>query len=127
MIDYLKGRDNETTKLFDKVIELNLPFGISAFTYQELLQGARDDAEFLKLKSYLGTLKIYFLPNDVAYYEKAARMFFDLRRRGKTVRSTIDILIALAAIHYDLSLLHNDRDFDVLAEAADRLKILDSI
>ena len=40
-----------------------------------------------------------------------------------TVRSTIDVLIALTAIEHHAFLLHDDRDFDVIAAAGTGLKI----
>ncbi|MDW7738874.1 MAG: hypothetical protein SCJ97_02290 [Bacillota bacterium] len=45
-------------------------------------------------------------------YEKAAKLIFDLRRKGITPRSSIDMLIVLIAVENNLLLLHNDRDFD---------------
>jgi predicted nucleic acid-binding protein len=54
-------------------------------------------------------------------------MYFDLRRKGVTPRSTIDILIALTAMLNNLSLLHDDRDFDAMAAEIKDLRILDSI
>ncbi|MDR2649833.1 MAG: PIN domain-containing protein [Clostridiales bacterium] len=124
MINYLKGSDNEKTRLFDRIIERDIPFGISVYTYQEVLQGARDDKEFQSLKQYLSSQKIYILPNTLTCYEQAAKLFFDLRRKGRTIRSAIDALIAQTAIHYRISLLHNDRDFDDMAEALESLRIL---
>ena len=127
LIDYLKGTDNEKSHLLDDVIKRNIPFGISAFTYQELLQGARDEAEFKRLADSFSTQKIYFLPEQVEVFERAARIFFGLRRKGKTVRSTLDVLIALTAIHHKLYLLHNDRDFDVIAEEVAELEIFNPV
>ncbi len=43
---------------------------------------------------------------------KAAQNFRTLRRRGITIRKTIDVLIATFCIEYGFELLHNDRDFD---------------
>jgi len=53
MVDYLKGADTEKTRMLDSIIERDISFGISAYTYQELLQGARDEKEFANLKNYL--------------------------------------------------------------------------
>jgi predicted nucleic acid-binding protein len=124
IIDYLKGMDNEKTQLFDRIIERDIPFGISAYTFQEVLQGARDDKEYESLKQYLSSQKIYILPDTLACYEKAAKLFFDLRRKGRTIWSSIDVLIAQTAIHYHLLLLHNDRDFDNMAESLESLAVL---
>jgi predicted nucleic acid-binding protein len=51
-------------------------------------------------------------------------LYFTLRRKGITPRSTIDMLIALTAIEFNLLLLHDDRDFDVMAEHIPELNIL---
>lgn len=45
----------------------------------------------------------------------AARIYFDLRRRGLTVGSPIDCCIAQIALEYDVLLLHRDRDFEAIA------------
>ena len=124
MIDYLKGAENKKSLLLENIFKNNIPFGISSYTYQELLQGARDETELAKLKTYLSTQKIYFLPENLETYESAAQIYYKLRRNGKTIRSTIDILISQAAIFYDLFLLHNDNDFDIIAGIITDLKIL---
>lgn len=113
--------------LFDEVLTLNIPFGISPYTLQEVLQAARNEKDFQKLRNYLSTQIIYSLPEEKSTYEKAARLYFDLSRKGLTPRSTIDILIALTAIENKLVLLHNHRDFDLMAEHLDNLKILKSL
>lgn len=127
LIDFFKGKVNYKTELFEEVLEQDIPFGISPYTFQEIIQGSRDEPEFNKLKSYLSTQMFYFLPQSIDTYEKAARLFFELRRNGKTIRSTIDILIALTAIENNLILLHNDRDFDVISDLFDSLKTLKNI
>jgi predicted nucleic acid-binding protein len=63
------------------------------------------------------------LPETIETYEKAAHLYFDLRRKGVTPRSTIDILITLTAIEHNLLLLHNDKDFDIISEKLTDLKI----
>ena len=127
LIDFLKGVQNAKIELFEKILEQKMPYGIASYTYQEVLQGARDKREYEKLKDYLSTQNIYFLPETIDIYEKAANMFFDLRRQGITPRSTIDILIASIAIEHNLFLLHNDRDFDVISGKIHELKILNML
>ncbi|MCL1816579.1 MAG: PIN domain-containing protein [Clostridiales bacterium] len=127
IIDYLKGKINHKTELFAAVLKRKLPFGIAIYTFLEVLQGAKNENEYKKLKSYLSTQKIYFLPEKTAAYEEAAFLYYTLRRQGITPRSTVDILIALIAIKNDLLLLHNDRDFDELALKLDDLNILERL
>ena len=125
IIDYLRGAENTKTRLFESIANQKLPYGISAFTFQEVLQGARDEREYAVLKDYLSTQRIYFIPETIETYESAAHMFFQLRRQGITPRSKIDILIVLTAINNNLYLLHNDRDFDVISERVPELRILE--
>ena len=61
---------------------------------------------------------------NVDWDNVSAELYFDLRRQGITVRNTIDILIAFTAIVNQLPLLHNDQDFDFMAEKIPELKIL---
>ena len=53
----------------------------------------------------------------------AADMYRSLRRRGITIRKSVDCMIAAVAIEHDLPLLHNDRDFDPM-EAHCGLKVV---
>ena len=124
MIDALKGNDNPKTRIFSEVLRRDIPFGFSAYTYQELLQGAKDREEFNRLADYLSGQQIYLFPVDVETFKRAAETYFNLRQNGVTIRSTVDILIALTAIEYKLSLLHNDSDFDLMAQHLDSLIIL---
>lgn len=120
LIDFLKGVDTPQSKKFENILQHQIPFGISAFTYQEVLQGARDTKEYDKLNTYLSTQKIYY-PSEISY-EKAAKLFFTCRKSGITIRSTIDTLIATTAIENDLILLHSDKDFKNMAGVV-RLKV----
>ncbi|RNC63064.1 MAG: Ribonuclease VapC11 [Candidatus Dichloromethanomonas elyunquensis] len=124
LIDFLRGKTNDKITFFQQILLKDIPFGISCYTYQEILQGAKDKKEWEKLKSYLSTQTIYFLSETADLYEKAAFMFFNLRRKGVTPRSTIDMLIALIAIENNLELLHNDHDFDAMAVHVPELRIL---
>jgi len=109
LIDFLAGRATPQSDRLEEIILQKIPFGISALTFQETLQGARDRYEYDRLHRYLSTQKIYY-PTP-ASYPSAARIFFDCRKAGITIRSTIDALIAATAIENDLILLTRDRDF----------------
>jgi len=123
LVDYFKGTFNPASVALNDLIEIEAELGISPYTYQELLQGTRDELEFARLKRVLSTQEVLWLPQTLETHEKAARLFFDLRRTGVTVRSTIDILIALTAIEYQVPLLHSDRDFDHIASHISELTI----
>lgn len=57
-----------------------------------------------------------------ADFHAAADLYRETRRRGYTIRSTVDCLIAAVAIRTEVIVLHRDRDFDVLAEVASDLR-----
>lgn len=83
------------------------------FVQQELLQGARDEFEWEKLSEYLENQ--YYLEFSSETWVMAARVFFELRRNGLTVRSPIDCSIACIAMEHQALLLHRDRDFEVIS------------
>jgi len=125
LVDVLKGAQNEKSALFKSVLTSNLSYGISEYTYLELLQGARNQKEYDNLNEYLLDMNIYMLPKTVEIYEKAANIYFTMRRQGITPRGTIDVLIALTAMEYGLVLLYNDKDFDVMVGMIAELKSYD--
>ena len=121
LIDYLRGADTPKTAAFTGVLEAGIPFGICGVVYQELLQGCGSDRDFRRLRTYLDTQSFYELLDGRESYIRAARLYFDLRRSGRTVRSTVDCLIAQIAIENGLRLLHDDADFDAI-QAASKLR-----
>ena len=110
LIDFIKGTETVQSKKFELILQEQIPFAISAFTYQELLQGAKNEKEYDRLNDYLSTQKIIYPSKES--YEAAAKLFFTCRKSGITIRSTIDLLIAVTAIENNYILLHSDRDFD---------------
>ena len=86
-------------------IEHRIPYGISAYTYMETLQGIRSDHDYTKAQEYLASGRIYLLPESLVKYDKAAKLYSRLRRQGVTPRSSIDVLIALTAIEHNLILI----------------------
>lgn len=123
LIDFLKGIENIKTKQFESIIKNDIPYGISIYTYMEILQGAKTDKEYQLLKEYLETQNIFYLKNNLKSYEYASRMYTKCRRKGITIRSTIDILIAQTAIENNLVLLHNDKDFIKISSVIEELKM----
>jgi predicted nucleic acid-binding protein len=89
-------------------------FYLTRFTQMELLQGARDNKEWLKLSDYLGDQD--YLEMDEEGWANAARLYYDLRRQGLTVRSVIDCCIAGIALRHGVTLLHSDCDFLAIAK-----------
>jgi predicted nucleic acid-binding protein len=118
LIDFLRGADNARVRLFQQILDSNIPFGISPLTYLEVLQGTRTDKDYATVKSYLETHRFFSLLDEKESYAAAARIYFDCRRKGITINNTVDCLIAQTAIENDLTLLHNDADFDRMRRVA---------
>jgi predicted nucleic acid-binding protein len=81
----------------------------------ELLQGCKDESEWGKMSTYLA-VQNYLEPDYDSIWENVARLYFELRRKGITVRSNINCAIAIIAIENNLTLYHGDRDFEAIAK-----------
>ena len=109
---------------FEKLLEEQKHFCINEFIYQELLQGSKDEKEFAVLKSYLMDVPLYSLKRGIQSFENAALLNFRCRRKGATIRSTVDLLIAETAIENNIPLLHDDDDFTNMARIITELKLV---
>ena len=79
----------------------------------ELLAGARDEQHLNDLRRLLARATL--IPTDPIDFETAAALYRTCRRGGETVRKLIDCLIAAHALSNEVTMLHDDHDFDVLA------------
>jgi predicted nucleic acid-binding protein len=118
LIDFLKGNDGPHAQKLAEIIDRDIPFGTCPLIYLEVLRGAATQQDFDLLKDYLGSLAFYDLRDVRESAAQAAKMSCDVRRKGMAVKSTIDFLIAQTAIDNDLYLLHNDSDFDRIAQVS---------
>jgi predicted nucleic acid-binding protein len=79
----------------------------------EVFQGLRRDKGRERLVDLFRDLT-FLEPVGIDLYFQAADLYRALRQRGKTIRSTIDCLIAVLAEAHDCSVLARDRDMDIL-------------
>lgn len=81
----------------------------------ELLRGARDDGQAARYERNLRRFRLRpFLDPELAV--AAAGHYLALRAKGVAIRKAPDLIIGTYCIRHDLPLLHNDRDFAVMAE-----------
>ena len=123
LIGYFKGSDGTLFDKMDYIVEHEISYGICHYVYQELLQGSANEREYKILRDYLNTLPFYGLRYGKESFENAALLYMKCRKKGFTVRSTIDLLIAEIAIENNLYLFHNDNDFTNIAKIYSDLKI----
>ena len=110
-INYFKGIETPGSLKLSELIDNDEVIAINEFIYQELLQGSRNEKEFFVLKQYLSSLTFASLKLGIQSFENAARLNYRCRKKGITIRSTIDLLIAETAIENNIPLLHDDNDY----------------
>lgn len=111
-IDLFKDQTG-TKRLQLEDLTQGLEITLSRFTQLEILQGAKNEKEWQLLQSYLEFQQYLEATSDT--WSRAARIYFDLRRKGNTVRSPIDCCIAQIALEQKALLLHRDQDFLTIA------------
>ena len=108
-IDYFRSADTGQVALLDSLFGRS-PLAVGDLIAAEVLQGVHDEREFRLVKKTLDA----FDHVDLAGYAlavKASENYRLLRRKGITIRKTIDTLIATRCIQDGHTLLHSDRDF----------------
>jgi predicted nucleic acid-binding protein len=114
VIDYLNGVVTPQTAWFDREATRQR-LGLVDLTVCEVLQGLRSDSDAARVLSALREFEIYST-GGLELAVLAAKHYRDLRGRGRTVRRTIDCLIATFCLQEGHALLHTDRDFDAFEE-----------
>ncbi len=116
-IEFLRGTGSDTHRAVRHLLEDGAPLHTTDVVMMEVLAGARDEDHHQQLRRLLASCA--YLPVDgLAGYEAAAGLYRACRQAGETVRALTDCLIGAVALRADVSVLHNDRDFDVLARHA---------
>jgi predicted nucleic acid-binding protein len=85
---------------------------------QEVLQGFRDERVHRNAREAMLSLPVVESPMKEDLVLEAIDLYRAARRSGRTVRSSVDCLIAASAIRHDLEVLHRDRDFTAIAEVS---------
>jgi len=105
----------------EKLIQNDNPIYLCPVIYQEILQGIKEDKTFDRIKFILQQFRMIDI--DLIYITNhAIDLYRHLRKKGITIRKSIDCLIASYAIITDMYLLHNDSDFTKIASKS-KLKI----
>ncbi|HOP46106.1 MAG TPA: PIN domain nuclease [Desulfobacteraceae bacterium] len=113
-IDYFNGNLTAKTDWLDSSLG-NIPITIGDFILAEVLQGFQKDKDFRIAKDILLRFPVMPMGGQELAIESAMNYRF-LRKKGVTVRKTIDVMIGTFCIHYNLPLLHDDRDFDPMSK-----------
>ena len=99
----MRGTSGPAVQRLELLIDDGEDICICGFVLTEVLQGIRDEKQHLATKAQFENL--IYLGNDRSTFELAANIFRDLRRKGVTVRNSIDCLIAATAMQHVVALL----------------------
>jgi hypothetical protein len=109
-IDYVNGVCTAQTDILDRELKQDRVV-TGDLIIVEFLQGFRDNKQFQQARKLMDSLEYYdFIGKDMAI--KAAQNFRLLRKKGVTIRKTIDVLIATFCIEHGFELLHNDKEYE---------------
>jgi len=112
-IDFLNGRNAPHVRRLRAVLGTD-EIIVGDLMLCEVLQGLESERAAREVEALLRRFEIASMAGD-AIAVAAARNFRSLRRRGITVRKTIDLLIGTWCVENRRPLLHNDGDFQPMA------------
>jgi predicted nucleic acid-binding protein len=109
-IDYFNGNQTSQTDWLDSSLG-NTPIIIGDLILTEVLQGFQNDKDFKIAKDLLLGIPFMAMGGQPLALQSAMNYRY-LRKKGVTVRKTIDVIIGTFCIHHQFTLLHCDSDFD---------------
>jgi len=113
-IDFLEAKDTRFDRTLQTLINQDASVALTDIIYCEILQGIRDEATVRQIRDTLQAFPILHI-QGLQTLEHAAAIYRTCRKRGLTIRSTIDCIIAATCIEAGAELYHNDRDFNAIA------------
>lgn len=115
-VDFFAGRRDEphVTELL-RLIDTDAGIALTDVILAEILQGLRGDSTARRVDKRLQAFDILRL-RTLDDFRAAAALYRQARSKGKTIRRTLDCLIAAVCVREGCAILHNDRDFDHLAD-----------
>ncbi len=113
LIDYFNGANTRQVEILESILGKEF-IAIGDYVLTEVLQGFKSDNDFQTAKNTLLLFPCFEIGGK-AIAIQSAKNYRYLRKKGITIRKTIDTMIATFCIENNLTLLHNDRDFDPFA------------
>lgn len=119
-VDFLKGRSGKARERVRELVQEPRSVVVTEPVVMELRAGA-DESSLVKIDKVLQRFAMKSI-EPLRDFHAGADLYRAARQRGYTVRSMIDCLIAAIAIRTGVTVLHRDRDFEVLARIAPDLR-----
>jgi predicted nucleic acid-binding protein len=113
-IEFLRKTGSDTNLAVRRMVQEGEDIYLTEPVIMELLAGAGPDT-VKRIEKLTGAFPILGVDASTDYHE-AARIYRVARAAGKTVRSQVDCLIAAVAARTDAVLVHDDRDYQIIAD-----------
>jgi predicted nucleic acid-binding protein len=113
-IEYLRGTGSDAHIRLRAYRDTTEQLAISEVVAMELLAGVRDGREEDAVEEIVNGSTL-LRTSGLDDYRRAAALYRTCRANGETIRRMNDCLVAAIAIRNRVRVLHNDRDYDVLA------------
>lgn len=113
-IDFFASREQPHVHLLEDAFLRDEDICVCGVILTEVLQGIRENKDYKKTRKHFEAL--IFLPMTLETFISSADIYRRLRQRGITIRNAVDCMIAAVAIEHDVPLLHNDSDFEPIAQ-----------
>ena len=113
-VDFFNGIETKETDRLQSLLGVE-PIIIGDLILAEVLQGFRLDRDYRRaLELFQDFPVVGMVGPEMAV--QSARNYRSMRKRGITIRKTIDVMIATYCIYHSLALLYSDLDFRPFAE-----------
>ncbi len=114
-IEYLRDTGSGACTRMNDLLASDAPMATCDTVMMEILSGTTSEQEANELMRLLDRCRFYPV-RPLFDSTGAAAIYRRCRRVGFTPRRLNDCLIAAVALEYDLPVLHQDRDFERIAE-----------
>jgi predicted nucleic acid-binding protein len=113
-VEEFRSTGSQVDRTLERLLEADAEIAVTEPVIMELLAGARSKRELSATRRRMLAFPLLRV-EDLVTYERASAVWRACRKAGEPVRNTLDCLIAAVAIREGATVLHADRDFDVIA------------
>ena len=113
-VELLRGTGSTMHAAMHRLLTEGADLAVTEIVVAEVLAGERSDRQLAFARRQLLGFPLLRL-NGLHAFEHAAAIYRTCRMAGETLRGLTDCLISVPAMEAGASVLHMDRDFDVIA------------
>jgi predicted nucleic acid-binding protein len=115
-VDFLNGYPSPAADALGELLQGDDDVCTCGIVAAEVFQGLRRDRARDAIRRSFEDMA-FLEPSGIRLYFRAAELYRSLQERGKTVRSTIDCIVAAIAEEGGCDLLARDRDMDAILDS----------